>query len=961
MEAKPAIRPFLQDVAENLLLQFGSNLSSICVVFPNKRARLFFSRYLGEASGGKTIWAPAYRTISELVQELSGLTLIDKIQLIFELFSVYKRITGTDENFDDFYYYSEMLLSDFEEVDKSMVNALDLFRNIADQKSIESYFDYLSDNQLDAIKQFWSTFNNKQVSNDQKEFIKFWERLYEVYNAYRIQLNEKNLAYEGMIYRDVAEKISGSDPLRFTFDRYVMVGFNALNACENILFRHLKSIGKALFYWDYDEYYTTSEWHEAGYFIRDNCRRYPAPDGLTNYTNLTASPKNITVLPVSSTIAQVKAIPAIVEMIGLSGNDDFKHTALVLPDERLMLPALYSLPAHIREINITMGYPLRESSAFAFIELIYQLYRNALDQTNEETAFYHKDVIAFLKHPFVYTCYKDIADRVIADLHENNKAFIGIKELQQINELQPFFQPVKSAVDTVSYLMTVLEFSIRNLLANSEKEINQLQLECLYQAYTSVSRLYDILCTSDLSFSSQLLFRLIRKIFKGMAVPFTGEPLAGLQILGILETRLLDFENVIILSMNEGIMPRSLPFSSFIPNNLRFGFGMPVPEHHDAVYAYYFYRLIQRATNVFLVYNESADGLLTGERSRFVHQLVYEKSFGVKEMRLETSLSETVAKPIIIKKTGQVLAKLDTYFGGISGPWLSPSAVNEYISCPLRFYFHRIVSLNKTKEVAEDVDSLIFGNLLHVSMHELYKPFIGKEVNQEILTSLTKQDKKLEDIVIKAFQKELYKSGSQQGRELTGMHLIIKEIIRKYIVQILKTDCKNSPFHIISLEEEYRTTIPVRQKGKERRIQIGGVVDRIDQRNGVTRIIDYKTGIEKLSFNGMESLYTSMPSKRNDAAFQVFLYAYLFQSKFPDTRIVPCLVYLRDSYKPDFSWLLKDQSDHSEVLEFTRYNEPFGEILKASLEKLVDPSEPFVQTTDEEFCSLCEYRGICHR
>ncbi|MBN2274467.1 MAG: PD-(D/E)XK nuclease family protein [Bacteroidales bacterium] len=961
METTTAFKPFLRNVADDLIGQFGNNLSSLCVVFPNKRARLFFSQYLGEACGGQTIWAPAYRTISELVQELSGLILADKIQLIFEFFSVYKRITGTAEDFDDFYHYSEMLLTDFEEVDKSLVNAHDLFSNLADQKSIESGFDYLSENQLNAIKQFWGTFDGGRVSRDQKEFMNFWGKLYDVYNAFRQQLKSESIAYEGMIYREVASMIRDHDNLTYSFDRYIMVGFNALNACEKILFDHLKKTGKAIFYWDFDDYYTAHEWHEAGFFMRDNTKRYPGRDAAMNNSALKAIPKNITVLPVSSATAQAKVIPAVFKMIGLSEQSDLRHTALVLPDEKLMLPVLHSLPPYVNDINVTMGYPLKESAAFSFLELVYHLHKNARDQNGDLKTFYYKDVIALLKHPFIYSCYKETTDKLISSIRNNNSVFPALKDLQANDELQFLFQPLRSAADTISYLLNILEFTIRNILNADDLEINRLQLECTFQAYQSIKRLSEILLVSELAFSSQLLFRFVRKILRGITVPFSGEPLAGLQVLGLLETRLLDFENVILLSMNEGIMPRSFQFSSFIPANLRFGFGMPVPEHYDAVYAYYFYRLIQRAKNVFLIYNEHADGMVTGERSRYIHQLACEPVFGVKEIRLETVFPDNPVKEIAINKTAKIYSKIDRYFEGNSGAWLSPGAVNEYISCPLKFYFHRILSLKEAEEVAEDVDPLIFGNILHVSMNELYNPFVGKDVKKEDLTGMIKQTDRIEDIIIKAFQKIIYKNASDQTRELTGMHMIIKEIIKKYIVQILNSDLKNCPFYIVSLEKEYRSIIHCNSQGRICNIQIGGIIDRIDRYNGKTRIIDYKTGTGKLFFDGIESLFTSRPSKRNEAALQVFLYSYLYQCKFHENPVVPCLVYVRESHSHDFSWMLKDRSDRSEELSFTKYFNLFEELLKSTLENLIDPSVPFIQTDDEDYCRYCAYRDICHR
>ena len=964
MEDQNLNTPFLKYVAEDLLRQFGNNLSPICVVFPNKRARLFFSLYLGEASGGKTVWAPAYRTISELFQELSFSALSDRMQLILELYSVYRKIAGAADNFDDFYYYGEILLADYDEIDKSLVDAHDLFRNLADLKSMEGSFDYLSETQISAIRQFWSTFNKGQVSAGQRDFLKFWELLYEMYHAFREQLKGKKLAYEGMICREVVHKIQSTDSIRFVSDRYVMVGFNALNACEENLFRHLKRQGKALFYWDYDERVTASPWHEAGRFIRDNIKRFPAPDHSPRFSGLTTIPKNISVLPVSSVTAQAKIIPAVFRLMGLSAAGDLRHTALVLPDERLMMPVMVSLPSEIRDVNITMGYPLRESSAFAFIGLIIQLHRNSINTDAGETAFSHRDVIALLKHPFVYSVHRKAADEIMRLIRENNKEWFTIHDLQMDSDLLVFFRSVKNADEAVACLIRALEYGIRIFLENPVKgtgDVNPFQLECLYQAYTAISRLSDILHTSGLSFSSRLLFSLVQTLCSGMAVPFSGEPLAGLQILGILETRLLDFENVIILSMNEGIMPRALPLSSFIPGNLRIGFGMPVPEHHDAVYSYYFYRLIQRAKNVFLVYDESADGMVTGERSRFIHQLAYENRFNIREIRLKTHLTPGIATPIIQQKTDQVLKKLNEYFDGKSGKYLSPSSINEYINCPLKFYLHRIAALEETEEVSEDIDPLIFGNILHASMHQLYEPYRGKAISREILDSLISREEDLEGILLKSFQSELYNSGSFRVRELEGMHAITKEILKKYIRQILATDRNNAPFQLVSLEEKYRAALSLRNRGAGITAQIGGKIDRIDQTNGLIRVVDYKTGKEDLSFKNLESLFTALSSERNDAVFQVFMYSWLFRKNVQGAHVIPCLYYVRGSYKQGFTGFIRDQSDRTEVKDFARYEAAFEANTITLLERMADPSLPFIQTTDAEFCTNCAYRQICNR
>jgi CRISPR/Cas system-associated exonuclease Cas4 (RecB family) len=965
MENNEPSKPFLKYVAEDLLKQFGNNLSQVCVVFPNKRARLFFSLYLGESSGGKTIWAPVYRTISELFQELSGLTLADRMQLVFELYLVYQGITKAADNFDDFYYYGEILLADYDEIDKSLVNARDLFRNLAELKSLEGSLEYLTEVQLNAIRQFWSSFSREQMPAGQNEFLKFWEFLYEMYDAYRDRLKTKQLAYEGMICREVAGMIKSSGPLRFSSDRYVMVGFNALNATEEILFTSLKRQNKALFYWDYDEYYTASLWHEAGHFIRDNIRRYPPPVLYPGFANLTGISKNVSVIPVSSDTAQAKIIPAVFRLLGLSAEGDLQRTAIVLPDEKLMMPVMYSLPREIRDVNITMGYPLRESSAFAFIGLIAQLYRNSLIAGSGETLFSYTDVTALLKHPFVYSAHRNEADEMIRMIRERNREFVGLGELHRHDSLRVFFRSVKNADEAIDCMNRALEHAIQNMLENPEAStghINPFQLECLYQAYTMVSHLSDVLHNSGLSFSSRLLFSLVYNLCSGMTVPFSGEPLAGLQVLGVLETRLLDFDNVVVLSMNEGIMPRSFALSSFIPHNLRYGFGMSVPEHHDAVYSYYFYRLIQRAKNVVLIYNENADGLFTGERSRFIYQMACENLFATREIRLETHIESGIAAPIVRQKTDRVMAILNACLTGGDGSYLSPSSINEFINCPLKFYFHRIASLEEAEEVSEEIDPMAFGNILHAAMLEIYKPFVGKDIDRGILSAVISREDNIEEMILKSFRDELFPSGGYRDWKPEGMHLITKEIIKKYILQVLKTDLRTAPFQLISLEETYRTSLPLRSgAGTVKTAQIGGRIDRIDQSGELIRIIDYKTGTENLAFKNLDTLFTALPKERNDAAFQILLYAWLVCKNTQAAHIVPCLYYVRGSYKQGYTGFLKDQSDRSEVQEFSRYEQIFEDHLVSVLEALYNPAIPFAQTTDEEYCTLCAYRQICHR
>lgn len=955
------ISPFLKEVARVLLQQFGNNLSDICVVFPNKRARLFFSHYISELTEGKPVWAPTYRTITELIGDLSGLVLTDRIQLIFELFSSYNKISGTSENFDDFFYYSEILLADFDDIDKNMVNAADLFKNLADLKSIDYGYTYLSENQLNAIRQFWSSFSGGKPSQTREDFLRFWDLLLKLYISFKERLKQKNMAFEGMMYRDVADAVLKDNSLVLQFEKYVFVGFNALNKCEEILFTHLRKINKVLFFWDFDDYYVKNDWHEAGLFVRENVKRFPAEKLPVSFNHLAAGNKEITVLPVSSSVAQAKIIPSLIKKIGITEGCDLKQTAIVLPDERLMMPVLYSVPDDIKEVNISMGYPFQASSVYAFTELIYSLYCNAINQQDNLKAFYHKDVVALIRHPFIFNYYRESAEKLIDEINSKNIIYVNIDKIKQYQGIELFFRDVDDAADILAMLADFIQHTIQNIINNGIRKDDYLQLEFLNHALTSILRIADILPQTELMVSPKTLFSIIRKILKGLTVPFSGEPLSGLQVLGILETRLLDFQNVIILSMNEGMMPRPSHIASFIPGNLRFGFGLSVAEHHDAIYAYYFYRLIQRARKIILVYNQQAEGIFTGEPSRFIYQLRYDKAFKLNELNLDSSIIALPAEPIVINKTDLIINHLRKYTVASNDRWLSPSAINEYINCPYKFYLTHILMLKEAEEVIEEIDMPLFGKLLHATMQEIYQPFIKLEMNTEMIKGITKQENVIEDALKKAFHSN--KLIVVSSDEFAGMHLIIKEVVKHYVLQILKYDQYHSPFTLISLEKPYHSVVPVRVDNEIIKVNIGGFIDRIDLHNNMLRIIDYKTGTPSHTFNGMDSLFKEMPSKRNDAVFQVFLYSKIFMDSNPHTKTVPCLFFLRESYDNEFSIALVDKSTKTEVHDFSDYYEPFDENLKMVLSDLFSQSVPFTQTSDEEYCGRikCPYRNICHR
>lgn len=954
--------PFLREIASVLLQPGAYNLQETCVVFPNKRARLYLSKYMGELTD-KPVWAPRYLTISELMENASGYLIADRLTLLFELYKVYSEVSGSGESFDAFYPYSETLLADFDEVDKYLISAGDLFGNLAGLRSIEGRFNYLTDEQINLIRRFWNTFDPENISEGQKTFLSLWELLPAVYDKLRSRLQSQNLAYEGMAYRKVIENLSGSVDIKgMEYRKYLIVGFNALNACEERLFRYLKNLGQAEFFWDYDSWYTNNDIHEAGFFIRNNLRSFPAARAI-NHENLMVNGKKIFFIPVSSNTGQATLLPRIFDILGIAGEKAKERTALVLADEKLLIPVLYAIPGDVTEVNVTMGYPLAGSAVYNLVDSLYELVRNSKPDQQGRPLWYYKDVLTVLNNPLLKFRYKDLSDKVRQRVIDQNLVYLKEKDILPDQGHDAIFTTLSPDIAIDRYLTEVIAAVMRHMAAQSgdSEAADPVQLEMLFLVYTFLTRLHDLLASHGIVAGADILFRLIRKMLRTMHLPFSGEPLAGLQVLGLLETRTLDFDHVILLSANEGILPRPADTPSFIPYSIRAGFNLPTPEHYDSITAYYFYRLIQRAKNVALVYDNSTGGLRTGERSRFLHQIFYEMSLPVQEIYPATTMAQTPVKPVVIDKTGDVAMILERYKGQ-SGKLLSPSAINEFLNCSLKFCFHHIMGLPQPEEVAEEIDARLFGNLLHKSMKILYSGFIRKPVTREILETVMKEGHPIDKALDKAFHDELFgNSGDSELRKIEGLNLIIRQVIRAYIQQLLKVEIETDPFEIISLEEEYKVPVHLTVDGNPVELQVGGVIDRIDRRQDSVVILDYKTGSVKNTFSSLESLFITGEKLRNDAVFQVLLYAYVYDRLHPGRVIVPGLYFIRGSHSGDFSYFIKQGTKKETVTDFASVKQEFEILLQQCLARMFNIHEPFTQTQNHKVCTYCTYAAICRR
>jgi hypothetical protein len=953
--------PFLKELASILLESGEYNLAETCIVFPNKRARLYLSKYISELTD-KPVWAPRYTTINELMESLSGMIYADKLTVLFELFEIYRQVTASAENFENFYAYADPLLADFDEIDKYLADAGDLFSNLSGLKDIEGKFSYLSEEQVAAIRQFWSTFDPENTPDGQKSFVSLWNILPEMYVRLRKNLSSKGLAYEGMAYRKVAEDLSGNVEIKgLNAEKYLFIGFNALNKCEERLFRYLKNIGKAEFYWDYDTWYTNNDIHEAGLFIRSNLRDFP-PTRPINHDNLVSQDKHIYFLPVPSNTGQTGALPFIFEKLGIGHDTDTQHTALVLADENLLIPALYAIPESVSNLNITMGYPILGSVVFNMVDSLYELGKNRRTGADGSSVYYHKDVISILGNPLLQSVYGEDFKRVRQLILDQNMVYLSRDEILTNDREDILFQRKAETENACHYLTGIFEFLIRKLLApENAKGTDQVQLEILYQVYAFLTRLEDILVNYSFEPGYDTLFRLIRKMLKALHIPFSGEPLSGLQLLGILETRTLDFDQVIILSMNEGVLPRAVSLPSFIPHNLRVGFGLPTPEHQDSIYAYYFYRLIQRASRVMLVYDSRTGGLRTGERSRFLHQLFYELPDAVTELTPSFPIAILPASPIVVEKKDGVAEALLQYTGDGSRI-LSPSAFNEFLNCPLRFYFHHIAGLPQPEEVAEEIDPRVFGNLLHKAMQILYTAFGAAVISREQLQQLLKRDDLINDALDQAFNAVLF--GGQSGgsaRRIEGFNLIVRQIISSYMHNLISADSETGPFSIAELEKYYSISVPVTMEDRIITVMVGGTIDRVDLFQGLIRIIDYKTGSIKKAFSSVSSLFDGMEKSRNDAVFQVLVYSMIYHRLHPDIPIIPALCFVRGSHAENFSYGIQ-YGEKKKILEtYQEVEKEFEELVQVHLSALFNPEIPFIQTENMQKCLNCPYAVICRR
>lgn len=966
------MKSFLMELAEQLYAKYGNDISKLTILFPSRRARLFFNKALVDVAGGQPIWAPRFATIDELMCSISTLRSADPLRLVSELYTIYPK--EIREDIDRFYHWGEMLIADFDMVDKYMVDAQMLFANIADIKEIESDISYLTEEQKMYLSRFWNTLNTEIPFSEQKEyFMRIWRALPSIYTTYKEHLRALGIGYTGMIYRDAAEKISQAQTHLLPDQKYVLAGFNALSACEQKLFDYLQSAHNAEFAWDYSDYYFYNHMQEAGRFIRSNVARYASTLNIS-HRDLTKCIKSLTVASAATSVAQCNYITQVLSQIaGRDENGCLKRldrdTAIVLTDENLLLPLLYALPEEFKReatvedqtegVNVTMGYPLRTTFAYSFVERLLELQLHA-EQKGGEPTFYYVDVEGLLTHPYLASSAPEQIAAIRKSIVDERLYHIPLSKLSGLPMAQTIFAVQSEATELISYIDSVFAA----LLATIEVESsNRLNIEYMVRIRTALRQIANMVESCNIVLPLKLCASLIRRHLQSVRIPFEGEPLEGLQIMGILETRNIDFKNVIVLSMSDSNFPgNKVSDKSYIPYSLRYAYNLPTQEHHQGVYGYYFYRLIERAENVWLVYCSTSDENGTGEPSRYIRQLEYESGTPINFVKVNTPIKVCGREPITIAKDSRALEVLSKYTEGRST--LSPTAFSSYVHCPLHFFYRYIANIKVEDNLEEGINNKDFGNIFHKAAEYLYQDVVGMLNPETRISKFT--DEYIEQKVDQAIVNICFKGHTVPWQQFGGELNIVRRIVINYLKNnLIAYDVAHPGFVVTELETKFPYPVEFESNGKKLTVTIEGQADRVDSINDgkMIRIIDYKTGAEHLTFAGFDNLFKGAAQHRQSNTINTLMYA-MITNRLKGVDVQPALYYLRDMHNKEYSPLLRKGVENRRSVPVENYlsvAEEFEKHIFAVLSEMFDPTVPFIEVEDENSCQYCDYAAICNR
>lgn len=955
------MKKFLEFVAEDIFNKHGGDMSRVAVVFPNKRASLFLNEYLAKIAR-RPIWSPSYITISDFFRRHSTLTVGDSIKLICDIHKSFTKCTGVDESLDHFFGWGQLLISDFDDIDKNMADVSKVFSNVKDLHEFDD-ISYLDEEQKHALKHFFSNFTYDDNSELKKRFLQLWCHLEDIYHDFRQRLYNQGIAYEGMLYRDVAE----NEAINYFYDTYIFVGFNVVQKVEQQVFTNLKKEGKARFYWDFDKYFMPgrnpkSATNEAGHYISQYLRTFPNELDTTDeniYDNLKHG-KDIRYISATTENAQARYVNDWLKEN--SRYKDGKDTAIVLCDESLLPTVIHNIPENVEKINITTGFPLAQTTISSFVIQLLELRTNGFSPS--KGAFKARYVTQILSHPYAnYISGKcdDLANMLKTErIYNPTHATLAVDDNTSI-----LFEGPSGDKTLIQWLLKILR-----LIANEcgKKEKDPLAQEALFRMYTLCTRLNDLVESGDLDVDAITLQRLMMQLVNSTSIPFHGEPAEGIQIMGILETRNIDFDHVLILSCNEGNMPKGIGDSSFIPYSIRKAHGLTTIDNKVAIYAYYFYNLIQRASDVTITYNNSTENGHTGEMSRFMLQLMIESDFDIKRISLQTGQQITPLYLDEIPKDKSIMAILNSMDA------ITPTAINRYMRCQLQFYFNYVAHIKEPEEDDfEEMSNRIFGNVFHTSSELLYNKLMQPDgtVTGESIAYALKHKDFIERIVDCAFSETLFKQKQSNKRiQYNGLQLINREVIIRYIFRLLEIDKRLAPFKIKDIESAVYKTIKIKTGSKERKISVGGRIDRLDQifdyntQSQRIRIVDYKTGRPpKKKINNVDDIFKRPIDKEQhpDYFLQTMLYAMAIRqdSKYNDASlpVSPALLFIQNTSGDDYDPIIS--IGKNKILDIAEYEEEFNGHLTTIISEIFNPQTPFLPTEDKTTCADCTYHSLC--
>ena len=951
------MQPILESLALYLIRTSGTNLGDIRIILPNRRAGLFLQRHL--ARHHKHVqWSPRIYAINDFINEISLLNICDPVEVLFTLHDIYQECVENPDPFDEFYYWGEMMLKDFDELDKYMVDAEMLFSNIIDLKTLEEPLAGLETEQIKFIRQFWEGFHEGDITPEKDQFLEVWKRLPLLYKKLRKELESRGEGYQGMQYREIVERIGNGGIKHLEGSRTIIAGFNALNGCEKQIFTWLKKLG-AEFFWDYDHKYTDDEFSEAGRFMRENIKQFPQQNEIEAFRGLDKE-KQIRIFELPTDVLQAKTVHRILEQEGPVIERACTETALVLCDEERLMPVMMSRPENVDAINVTMGYPMKNTPAYSFVDSLLRMQHNIRQSSKGTVQFYHKDVTSIILHPYMRTLDDAWGQTLLDEMNRSNLINVELQFFTGALE-QKIFRQLEGPATLLEYLREIFLHLLENLSGKEDKIHQELDREFIFQLLIHLNKLETIIVSRP-SITTAILERLLRKMLLVLRVPFEGEPLSGLQVMGILETRLLDFKHIILLSMNEEVMPASHSGQSYIPDALRVAFQMPAREDMDAIYAYYFNRLLQRAEKIDLLYNSGSEGVRTGEMSRYLYQVIYERGTEVIRPGMEVMARET--PPLVIPHTPDIDRNLEKYMvNGEEEKYLSPSAINTYIDCSLKFYLRYLAGIGEPNEVREDIDAAAFGTVVHESIRILYSEIADHK--QGIITGEELQEVSTSDrpaIVLKEVFIKTHFKGRKRAT-IEGRNIIVLRVMLKYLEKIIQTDLLAAPITLISVEDTYGRKMKIQAGDRMVEVRLGGKIDRVDRVGDTLRVIDYKTGDAHTRFSTLESLFDSSLGSRNGAAFQTLFYAWLVAGHHSDELIMPGLYVMKALYGEKFDPALSmgSYSQRIRIESFAEVEVDYLNLLKGVLETLFDPHSAFIQREHDVKCRYCDFAGICNR